>query len=354
MQALHMNSLLIGPQNKTDLLLQNHSGQPLTLIDTTGEVAREFARRADVNSTLYFDARDTARPVGLNVLESDLDPVQLAEQITDLIFLLFPSGSNTLTRENTQFLLDNSLRLLLAQKRPQTLLSVLKLISDTSFREQCLLAVKDPVVLSNWHAILALEKKAQDALYFSLRTKLGKVLSDPLVRNIVGQPYNTFGPEITTIIANLDRSKIGNARAKFLGGLLIARSTGHVVITDYGFFALPIPLEQNRFTLGLNFLEELPPALRQPVLAIDDKFVFATHEKDAELLKRYVGVPNAHNIMDMDPGEYRTPYHGHTQEPEAPPSLNRLKPLKTKTRACHTAPRDKVEKEIACYLSTGS
>jgi hypothetical protein len=248
-----MNSLLIGPQNKTNLLLQLLD-QPITLIDTTGDTARAFANRAHISTTLYFDPLDTPHPVGLNVLDTDLDHVQVAEQITDLIFHLFPAGQSTLTRENTYFLLDNAIRLLLVQDGPQTLLSVLKLLSDTAFRKECLSATKiDTVVASNWEAILDLDAKTQNALYFSLRTKLGKVLSDPTVRNIVGQPYDTFGSNVTTIIANLDRSRIGNARARFLGGLLIARSTGHVVITDYGFLACRSRWSKTALRSGLTF-----------------------------------------------------------------------------------------------------
>jgi hypothetical protein len=342
-----MNHALFGPQNKTAQLQQLHDGQPLTLIDTTGEVARAFANRTQVNRTLYFNPSMTARPVGLNVLDSHLDHPQLAEQITDLLFHLFPSGSNTLTRENTQFLLDNSLRLLLIQDGPQTLLSVLKLLYDTDFRDECLLHKKlDTVVLDNWKAILDPDNKPK-ALFFSLRTKLGKVLGDPIIRNIVGQPYSTF-PENITIIANLDRSKIGNARAKFLGGLLIARSTGHVVITDYGFFCLPIPLEQDRFTIGVNFLDELPLTLRQSVLNIPDKYVFNTNRKDAEALSFYVDAPNPSSLMGQS-NSYRWT-DGKNYEPDTLPSLNHLKPLKKRTRACHTADRLQVERDIKNYL----
>lgn len=337
-----MNALLIGPQNKTDLFLQFDGD----IIDTTGEVAVTFANRAPILKTLYFDPSDTNYPVGLNVFDGVADDQQFTEQFTDYLFHLFPAGTNTLTRENAQFLLENCIRILLTNP-PQTLLSVLKLLSDMTFREHCLLMCKDPIVVSNWAAIHALEAKTQQALFFSLRTKLGKLLNDPVIRNIVGQPYNTF-PQDIRIIANLDRSKIGNMRAKFLGGLLIARATGKVVIPDYGFFNMSVPFEQNRFTIGLNFLEELSPTVRQQVLSIEDKYVFKTNKKDAEELSFYVGVQNPAMLMDLDPDDYRTKAGKYVME--GLPSLNRLKPLKRRTRACHTAPRAKVEREIKAYL----
>src|SRR5260370_16112945 len=150
-----MNALLIGTQNNTELLVQLHDGEHLTLIDTTGEVARAFANRARITETLYLDPSDAQHPVGLNVFDGALDHQQFTEQITDYIFHLFPAGTNTLTRENAQFLLDNCIRVLLLQDGPQTLLSVLKLLSVSSFRDDCLESYEknrkaDPVVLSNW------------------------------------------------------------------------------------------------------------------------------------------------------------------------------------------------------------
>lgn len=337
------NSLLIGPQNKTDLLLQLFDGQPLTIIDTTGDVARAFGNRAVVRDTLYFDPTDITRPVGINVLDGN------TERLADYIFHLFPAGATTLTRENVQFLLDNCLRILHA---PHTLLSVLNLLSDKSFREQCIEACKDKVVRGNWAAILDPDNKPK-AMFFSLRTKIGKLLSDPVLRNMVGQPYDTFPPGIT-IIANLDRAKIGNDRARFLGAMLLAKSSGCVVIPDLGFLNLPIPFEENRFIVGVNFLEDLAPHLQREVLAIDDKYVFKTNKRDAEELAHYVNVVEIRNIMDLNPDQFRTPYDDRPYTVEPLPSLKRLKPLKKKSRAAHTAARSEVEKHIEKHLWAGS
>ena len=135
-----------------------------------------------------------------------------------------------------------------------------------------------------------------------------------------------------------------------MGGLLIARSPGRVVITDYGFFGMPIPLEQSRFTLGINYLDDLPAPLQQPVLGIETKYVFKTNLKDAEQLAHHVGVTNPGQIMDMDTNQYRTQRSERAYSTEQPLPLKRLKPLKKHTRACHTRPRLQVERDIKKYL----
>jgi hypothetical protein len=120
------------------------------------------------------------------------------------------------------------------------------------------------------------------------------------------------------------------------------------VVNDYAFFSAPLPLPQNRFTVAVNFLDELPQKLRNDVLGIDQKFVFKTHKKDADELSFHVRLMNPRVLVDLDPNEVRTAQG--LIYPERPPSLKRLRPLKKRTRACHTRPRLQVERDITKYL----
>ena len=174
------------------------------------------------------------------------------------------------------------------------------------------------------------------------------LLMSPMIRNIVGQNHTLFSDKTSIIIANLDRARLGDITARLLGGLLITRSTGNVVVNDYGFFSAPLPLSQSRFTVAVNVLDELPQRLRSDVLGIEQKFVFKTHKKDAEELSFYVGLLNPRMLVDLSPDEVRTAQG--LYYPERPASLKRLKPLKKRTRACHTRPRLLVERDIKKYL----
>ena len=152
------------------------------------------------------------------------------------------------------------------------------------------------------------------------------------------------------IIANLDRAKLGDTTAKLLGGLLIARSTGNVVIADYGFFGAPLPLPQDRFTVSLNFLDELSPILRQAVLGIEDEYVFKTNKRDAEELSFYVGCSIPVNSRNWTYLKHEVT--AGVVQPERPPSLNRLRALKKRTRACYAGRRLKIERTIAAYFKS--
>jgi non-homologous end joining protein Ku len=54
--------------------------------------------------------------------------------------------------------LQTTIRVLLAQNGPRTLLTVVRFLSDKSFRDKCLSRVKDPIVLNNWAVMLDLAK----------------------------------------------------------------------------------------------------------------------------------------------------------------------------------------------------
>jgi hypothetical protein len=343
-----MNRLLIGSSDKTNLLLQILQNETsVTVIDPTGALAEAAANQLPAVLTqraLYFDPADMARPVGLNVLEkvpAD-DRHRVTEQLCAYFEAMWPNGWGA----QSNYIVANCLRLLLDSN--ETLLGTIKLLADPSFSEQLLLRCKDPVVTMNWKVINSWDHKQRQAALAPLQNKLGTLLMSPMIRNIVGQEHTLFSDKAKIIIANLDRTRLGDITARLLGGLLITRSTGHVIVNDYGFFSAPLPLPQGRFTVAVNFLDELSPKLRNDVLGIEQKFVFKTHKKDADELSFHVGLMNPRVLVDLDPGEARTA-QGFIY-PDRPPSLKRLKALKNRTRACHTAKRLEVERNIKRYL----
>jgi hypothetical protein len=343
-----MNRLLIGSADKTNLLLQILQNETsVTVIDPTGQLAKAAANQlppALTQHALYFDPADMARPVGLNVLENvpPDDRHRVTEQLCAYFEAMWPTGWGA----QSNYILANCLRLLLDNN--ETLLGAIKLLTDPTFSERLLPKCKDPVVAMNWQVINSWDHRQRQAALAPLLNKLGTLLMSPMIRNIVGQKHTLFSDKTSVIIANLDRAKLGDVTARLLGGLLITRSTGNVVVNDYGFFSAPLPLPQSRFTVAVNFLDELPQKLRGDVLGIEQKFVFKTHKKDAEELSFYVGLLNPRMVVDLDPSEVRTAQG--LYYPERPPSLKRLKPLKRRTRACHTRPRSQVERDIQQYL----
>jgi len=233
-----VNTLLIGSHNKTKFFLDflQNDFENFLLIDPTGEVAKAAANCLPASLTqqaLYLDPSDMAHVVGINVVEGVLKDNQqlLTEQICAYFFTMFPAGENTLARTNAAPILAASLRLLL-ETPGSTLLNLLDILKDNTLQQS-----SDPIVRDTLADITT--KDYATAVAF-LRSNFRTLLMSPTVRNILGQKKSTLG-EASIIIANLDRAKLGDTTAKLLGGLLIARSSGPVYITDYGYFASLCP-----------------------------------------------------------------------------------------------------------------
>lgn len=330
-----MNRLVIGFPDKVPYLLSTLEGSPCTIIDPDGTFAEEAANIISHDDVLYFDPSDKDHPVGFNLL--DLPP----EDICNLFEAWWPDGWGA----QSNWILANCLSVV---PKDDTILGVLKILRDKSYRAKCLLH-PDPVAATNWGIIKSWDDKQFSAAVAPLLNKIGTLLLDPIRRNILCQSYSTL--DRATVIANLDRSKIGDLTAKVLGYMLMRRP-GPVYIHNLGFFSsdyLASFLAQDRYTVSLQFLRELSPMLHEAVLAIPEKVVFRTNRADAEDLMFYFGLGNASVLMDLEPKQAHT--QGGIVQTEAPKSLRRLKAIRAMTRASHTRPRKQVEQAIAKFLT---
>jgi hypothetical protein len=353
-----MNRLVIGSPDKSNLLLtfmQEDFERGFLLIDPDGRLAEVAANTIPPNFTqhvFYLDPSDLKHPPGLNVLAGIApdDRHPLAENICAYFEAMWPDGWGA----RSNYILLNCLRLLL-DTPGSTFLGIPKLLTDIGYRTRCKGHCTDPMVLRFWEQEFeAWDEKFRREAIAPLQNKLGALLTSPTIRNIVGQQHSTFSLEKDKIIiANLDRAKLGQQTAFLLSSLLIARSRGPVYINDLGFLAsehLASLLPQERFTLSLRFLDELPKKLQQGVLTIEEKYVFKTNREDAERLAFYVGVMNPSMIMDLDADTVRTTQGKATVQPMK--SLKRLAAIRKRSRACHTRPRLKVERAVRRFLDS--
>jgi len=351
-----MTRLMIGSSDKTNLLLHfaaQDFERGLLLIDPTGSVAEAAINAIPkrlIQNVFYLDPADIERPFGWNIL-GNIPPDQRhthTENICADFDALFPEGETTLARANANLLLANSLRVLLDTPNT-TLLSLLKLLSDQSYRSECLNNCTDPVVLANWDTIRGWERAQYQAALATLQSKVGKLLMSPTLRNIFGQQFSTFSlsaPKI--VIAKLDRAKLGDLTTYLLGSLLIARSVNHTYVHQLGFFSsdhLAAHITRGNFTVTVDFLDQLTPKLRQTVLQFDQKYVFKTNRDDAQELAFYVGSENPSQLVDLADDEYKELGES-PQVPPKPAYRPQLRAIRKRSRRSHTRPRAMVEEHI--------
>jgi hypothetical protein len=94
----------------------------------------------------------------------------------------------------------------------------------------------------------------------------------------------------SSIVARINRAKLGDFDAFILGSLLVSQYPGQVVIPDFGFYARDFYsslIRQNRLAVGVNALTELDRKMQQMVLLMDDKAGRQCTFEDAETLAKY-------------------------------------------------------------------
>ncbi len=205
------------------------------------------------------DVKEWRRPRVFDPLEHCFNPLKDIDyrKACDLVAVfeaVFPAGQGTLTKEGV----------------PDVLLEAL---------------LAGPTRLDT-----LLEDKSADPSYVSAQRMIRRLMRSPVLRRVLCNPTNfTFKPNSVNM-ARIDRAELGDFDALVLGLLLISQFKGQVVVPDFGFYGRDAHvslIRQKRLIAGVNFLNELPPKLRQAVMLIEDKEASGAIYDDAELFAKF-------------------------------------------------------------------
>ena len=127
-----------------------------------------------------------------------------------------------------QYILQNTLFALL-EYPGATIIDVNRLLVNKAFREEVVTHITDPIVAMFWKEEFAgySDKYTQDATP-AIQNKIGQFVSNPLIRNILGQSKSTFDfrkmmDERKIIVVNLSKGRMGEANAALLGSMLVIK-----------------------------------------------------------------------------------------------------------------------------------
>src|SRR3989338_3686885 len=206
------------------------NGEGLAFIDPHGETAYkllDFVPRERMNDVVYFDPADTAFPVGLNVMEN-VDPERRHFVASGLMSVFKKIFGPDVWSARMEYILGNTVLALL--EYPQsTLLSINPMLAMKEFRKKVVASVKDPVINAFWTQEFAkyTERFAAEATP-AIQNKIGQFTSNPLIRNIIGQPKSSFDfrqimDEQKILIVNLSKGQLGEGNANLIGSMLITK-----------------------------------------------------------------------------------------------------------------------------------
>jgi len=110
-----------------------------------------------------------------------------------------------------------------------TLMHILRMLTDKSFREEVISHVKDAVVLKfRTNEFAKWNDKQREEAVGPITNKVGQFLSSKLVRNIFSQPRTKLNlrkamDEGKIILVNLSKGRIGEDNANMIGSLLVTK-----------------------------------------------------------------------------------------------------------------------------------
>jgi len=369
------------------------AGRGVGVVDPHGDLIEDILLRIPPHrhqDVILFDPRDTDYPLGFNILEAK-DPAQKDLVVNEVVQILQKLAAR-LNPESIGPMFEHYLRnslLALAEDPEATLIDVPRMFVDDDFRKAVLAKNINPTVRQFWDKEFAQSQRGQlsaDMLSYVI-SKLGRFISNEVVRNIIGQARSSFDvraimDEKKILLCNLSKGQLGDINSDLLGFVLVskiqiaalsranvaeeARPDFYLYLDEFQNFTTDsiatILSEARKYRLNLHlahqFTQQLDEAIRDAVFGNVGTIVsYRVGVEDAELLaKQFAPVFSEYDLTNLRrfTGIVRLLANA---TPQRPFSLSILPPMKevdsqgreairAMSRQSFGRPRSRVQAEI--------
>lgn len=373
------------------------NGEGIAFIDPHGKTAElllEYVPPERMKDVLYFAPFDMEYPISFNVME-DVGPDK-RHLVVNGLMSTFEKIWVDAWSARMAYILNNTL-LALLEYPGSTLLSVNRMLSDKDYRKKVVENVTDPSVKSFWVDEFAkyTDRFAAEATP-AIQNKIGQFTSNPLVRNLIGQPKSTFDirqfmDEKKILIINLSKGRVGEGNANLIGSMLITKiylaamsradvpesrlktlPNFYLYVDEFQSFAnksfADILSEARKYKLNLTiahqYIEQMEDEVRAAVFGnVGTMIAFRVGSYDADVLeKEFAPYFVAEDIVNL--GMYQTylklmidgvssqPFSAVTMPPIPLPERSYRDEIINTSRQQFARPRSVVEEEIRNWHAT--
>jgi energy-coupling factor transporter ATP-binding protein EcfA2 len=205
------------------------NGEGMAFIDPHGSAAEtllNYIPEHRVKDVLYFAPFDTDNPISFNIMEDVGEDKR--HLVVSGLMSVFKKIWVDAWSARMEYILSNTL-LALLEYPDSTLLGVNRMLSDDDYRAMVINNIKDPAVKSFWKdEFLKYNERYMQEAGDAIKNKIGQFTSNPVIRNIVGQPHSSFNiremmDEKKILIINLSKGLIGEQNANLLGSMITTR-----------------------------------------------------------------------------------------------------------------------------------
>lgn len=339
--------------------IEYHKG--FCLLDPHGDLADAVLQRIPkdrVKDVVYVDPSNRDFPIAFNPLEYT-DNYEKRQHIAFFFISIFKKIFANDWNERMEHILRYII-LALLETPDSNVLGITRIISDTTFRHRVINQLRDPVVKQFWaNEFSSWNEQYSSQAIVPILNKVGQFISNPIIRNMVGQQKNTldfeaFMNEGKIVIINVSKGKLGEDNAALLGSMFITkiqqaalaranireedRRDFYFYIDEFQNFATEafksILSESRKYRLNLTiahqYIDQLSDDIRSSVFGnIASFFVFAVGGDDASYLeKEFAPTFTADDIIRLEAREMyvKMSINGRTAQPFSAKTMTTLAP----------------------------
>lgn len=373
------------------------NGEGMAFMDPHGKTADlllEYVPEERIKDVIYFAPFDTENPISFNVME-DVGPDK-RHLVANGLLAAFKKIWVDAWSARMEYILNNTI-LALLEYPDATLLGINRMLTDKAFRKKVVANITDTSVKAFWVD----EYDKWDDRYAreagaAIQNKVGQFVSNPLVRNIIGQPKSSFDlrrimDERKIVIVNLSKGQVGEANANLLGSMLITRMylaamsradlseevreslpQFHLYVDEFQSFAnesfADILSEARKYRLALTvahqYIEQMSDEVRAAVFGnVGTMVSFRVGSYDADVLeKEFAPMFTAEDMVNlgfaqiylklMIDGVSSQPFSATTLPPIPKPEKTSKPAIIEHSRDHFAKPRAVVEKDITEWYGT--
>jgi len=384
-----------GKSRLLELLLISdiQNGHGCCLLDPHGDLANEllmYIPKDRIKDVIYIDPSDRDFPIGFNPLERVED--HEARQHLSVFFIAIFKKLFAATWNPQMEHLIRYITLALLETPDSNILGIPRILSDTTYRQKVIMQIQDPVVKSFWtNEFASFNEKYSNEAVIPILNKIGQFISNPIVRNMIGQQRNAldfekFMNEGKIVLINASKGKLGDDNAALLGSMFITkiqqaalarakikeedRRDFYFYVDEFQNFATDafssILSEARKYRLNLTiahqYIAQLPDEVKATAFGnVGSMIVFAVGGDDAAYLaKEFTPIFTADDMINLNMREMyiKMSVDGKLTTPFSATTLNVPKPtfdysveIIDKSRTAYSRNRVQVENEINNWAS---
>lgn len=306
-------------------------GRGVAVIDPHGdtcETVLDYIPKNRINETIYFNPADRDYPIVINPLQ--VTSKEEAELVVSGLMSIFTKVWANVWSARMEYILRNSL-LSLTEIEGSTLIDVLRLLSETEYRNMVVQKMTDETLKSFWiNEFNKMPANLQAEAISPIQNKVGQFVTSPMIRNIMSQPKSTISlSEVMDrkmiFLANLSQGRLGEDNAALLGATLITkfqlaamhrvdlaeeqRVDFHLFVDEFQNFAtdsfIKILSEARKYRLNLmlanQYMAQIPDTVQKAILGNAGSLIsFGVGADDAQVIhKEYAEVFSQNDLVNL-------------------------------------------------------